>query len=87
MQFNTPWAIAYNSTNNRVYVCDTWNHRIYYYDLTFLDSFGSKGSEAGQFNDPKGISVDRKGNILVADKVNDRIQIFNTSGHYLSSTL
>ncbi|CAI8054460.1 Tripartite motif-containing protein 45 [Geodia barretti] len=23
LQFDTPWAIAYNHTNNRVYVCDT----------------------------------------------------------------
>ena len=28
LQFSTPWAIAYNHTNNRVYVCDAFNHRI-----------------------------------------------------------
>ena len=87
LQFDEPWAIAYNSTNNRVYVCDTYNHRITIlnHDLTFHGSFGSKGSEAGQFNNPDGISVDRKGNVLVADELNNRIQVFDASGHYLSS--
>ena len=87
LQFNEPWAIAYNSTNNRVYVCDTLNHRITIlnHDLTFHGSFGSKGSETGQFNWPEGVSVDRKGNVLVADYLNKRIQVFDASGHYLLS--
>jgi DNA-binding beta-propeller fold protein YncE len=87
LQFNTPYAIAYNHTNNRVYVCDTCNHRITIlnHDLTFHGSFGSKGSEEGQFNKPEGISVDRKGNVLVADHYNNRIQVFDTNGRYLSS--
>ncbi|CAI8057619.1 E3 ubiquitin-protein ligase TRIM71 [Geodia barretti] len=87
LQFNTPWAIAYNHTNNRVYVCDTNNHRITIlnHDLTFHSSFGSKGSEAGQFNKPDGISVSRNGNVLVADFSNNTVQIFDAIGQYLSS--
>ena len=87
LQFNTPWATAYNATNNRVYVCDTYNHRITIlnHDLTFHGSFGSKGSEAGQFYRPSGISVDSKGNVLVADLDNYRLQVFDASGRYLSS--
>ena len=87
LQFYTPWAIAYNDTNNKVYVCDTYNHRITILnlDLTFHGSFGSKGSETGQFNDPHGISVDSRGHVLVADYNNNRIQVFDASGHYLSS--
>ena len=87
LEFDTPWAIAYNSTNNRLYVCDTLNYRITIlnHNLTFCGSFGSKGSGTGQFNMPEGISVDRKGNVLVADRFNDRIQVFDARGHYLSS--
>ena len=87
LQFNTPWAIAYNHTNNRVYVCDTCNNRITIlnHDLTFHGSFGSKGSEVGQLNDPYGISVSRNGNVLVADYINNRVQIFDANGHHLSS--
>ena len=87
LQFRFPWALAYNDTNNRVYVCDTNNNRITIlnHDLTFHGSFGSKGSDAGQFNKPEGISVDSKGNVLVADMRNNRIQVFDESGRYLSS--
>ena len=88
LQFQFPWAIAYNNTNNRVYVCNTGNHRITIlnHDLTvFHDSFGSQGCETGQFNAPRGISVDSKGNVLVADHLNNRIQMFTASGDHLSS--
>ena len=87
LQFNTPFAIAYNNTNNRVYVCDTYNHRITIlnHDLTFHGSFGSHGQEAGQFKFPEEISVDSKGNVLVADHLNNRIQVFTASGRHLSS--
>ena len=87
LQFIAPWAIAYNAINNRVYVCDTKNHRITIlnHDLTFHGSYGSEGSGAGQFNTPSGISVDSKGNVLVADLSNNRIQVFDASGRYLSS--
>ncbi|CAI8055239.1 RING finger protein nhl-1, partial [Geodia barretti] len=87
LQFDTPFAIAYNHTNNRVYVCDTLNHRITIlnHDFTFHGSFGSTGSKAGQFNKPEGISVSRNGNVLVADFSNNRIKILDANGYHLSS--
>ena len=87
LQFHTLFAIAYSEVNNRVYVCDTVNNRITIlnHDLTFHSCFGSKGRDAGQLNMPGGISVDSKGAVLVADHLNNRIQIFDASGHYLSS--
>ena len=87
LQFRTPFAIAYNDTNNKVYVCDTYNHRITILnlDLTFHGSFGSEGSETGKFDKPYGVSVDSRGNVLVADFSNSRIQVFDASGRYLSS--
>ena len=86
LQFQCPWAIAYNHTNNRVYVCDTGNHRITIlnHDLTFHGSFGSNGSEPGQFNTPSGIAVDIKGNVLIADRGN-RVQVFDANGAHLKS--
>ena len=86
LQFKFPWAIAYNGTNNKVYVCDTDNHRITILntDLTFHGSFGCEGSDPGQFNTPISITVDLKGNVLVVDSYNHRIQVFDASGHFLS---
>ena len=87
LHFHTPFSIAHSETNSRVYVCDTVNNRVTILnsDLSFYGSFGSKGREAGQFNMLQGISVDRKGKILVADHLNNRVQIFDASGCYLSS--
>ena len=87
LQFRAAWAIAYNGTNNKVYVCDTINHRITILntDLTFHGSFGCEGSDPGQFNRPYSITVDLKGNVLVADTYNHRIQVFDASGHFLSA--
>ena len=85
--FDTPFAIVYNTTNDRVYVCDTVNNRVMIlnHDLTFHGSFGSKGREEGYFHMPEGISVDSKGSVVVADHLNNRIQVFDANGHYLSS--
>lgn len=46
---------------------------------------GGRGSNRGQFDSPTGIAIDPKGNILVADTNNARIQKFSPTGSYLSS--
>lgn len=45
----------------------------------------NSGSEDGQFKVPLGLTVDSSDNILVADYMNDRIQIFNQSGKFIKS--
>lgn len=47
-------------------------------------SFGSKGTNDGQFNWPIGLAVDSNGNLYVADEYNDRIQEFDSNGNYLN---
>ncbi|HUO09182.1 MAG TPA: hypothetical protein VM008_12820 [Phycisphaerae bacterium] len=53
--------------------------------LTFLSTFGSSGAAAGQFNGPEGITLGSNGNLYVADTENNRVQVFNANGAYLSS--
>ena len=48
-----------------------------------LRSFGTHGSDQGQFDEPCGVAVDCEGNILVADENNNRIQKFTDEGHFL----
>uniref|UniRef100_A0A915PYU1 B box-type domain-containing protein n=1 Tax=Setaria digitata TaxID=48799 RepID=A0A915PYU1_9BILA len=48
-----------------------------------LFSFGSEGSADGQFCRPWGICCDNKGRIVVADRSNNRIQIFDKEGNFL----
>jgi YD repeat-containing protein len=44
---------------------------------------GIKGSGNGQFNAPKGVTVDSSGNVWIADYGNDRIEEFNGKGEYI----
>jgi sugar lactone lactonase YvrE len=46
---------------------------------------GGRGSDKGQFDGPTGIAVDGKGNILVADTNNGRMEKFSPTGTFLST--
>ena len=50
-----------------------------------LRSFGTRGSGQGQFDWPCGVTVDGEGNILVADRLNNRIQKFTAEGQFLTA--
>ena len=45
---------------------------------------GKFGAEEGEFNYPKGLALDKKGNVYVADSLNLRIQVFNRQGEFVS---
>ena len=52
---------------------------------TFSSNFGSTGSGNGQFVEPTGIAVNpRNGNLVVPDEGNNRVEVFNEKGEYLS---
>ncbi|HSS33527.1 MAG TPA: 6-bladed beta-propeller [Solirubrobacterales bacterium] len=50
---------------------------------SYLSTFGSKGSGNGQFSTPGAAAVDSSGNLLVADELNNRVQVFNPAGEYI----
>lgn len=50
-----------------------------------LMSFGPEGQEEGEVSRPWGLCVNREGNILIADRRNNRIQMFNKSGDFLNT--
>lgn len=45
---------------------------------------GGKGPARGQFDSPRGLTIDPAGNILVSDSNNSRIQKFSPTGAFLS---
>ncbi|CAG9127350.1 hypothetical protein JYU34_014238 [Plutella xylostella] len=47
-------------------------------------SFGREGQGEGEVSRPWGLCVDRDGNIIVADRRNNRIQIFSSRGEFRS---
>ena len=61
-----------------VYVTEMNNDRVSIFTTEgkFLRSFGTRGSGQGQFNEPHGITIDKRGLIYVSDHENDRLQVF-----------
>ena len=53
-------------------------------DGTFVTAWGVKGSGPGQMSEPHSIAVDSQGRLFVADRENNRIQIFDQHGTYLT---
>ena len=45
--------------------------------------WGTKGTAPGQFDGPRGIAVDRQGNVYVSEYGNNRIQKFSASGQLI----
>ncbi len=54
-------------------------------DGTFIKAWGTKGAEPGDFNVPHSTAMDSQGRLFVADRSNNRIQIFSQDGEYLDS--
>jgi DNA-binding beta-propeller fold protein YncE len=69
------------------YVADGYaNTRVVKFDKNgkFLFAWGSEGSGPGQFKvQVHDVAIDQQGRVLVADRGNDRIQIFDQRGKYL----
>ena len=71
--------------DNQVYVCDRDNHRIQVFDLdlNFIRSIGSRGKGRGEFDAPYDVKFDTAGNMYVAEWGNARVQVIDSSGHFI----
>ena len=84
-RFTFPQGVAFDPTDGTLLVTDSGNGRIERFSVsanghgTFVTSYGSKGSAAGQFAVPSGIDVSNDGTIWVADTQNNRVQKRNPS--------
>jgi len=77
--------VAWDSAGN-TYISDGYiNSRIAKVDKEgdWLKSWGEPGSGPGQFDTPHSIAVDAHDNVYVADRGNDRIQVFDRDGRFL----
>jgi streptogramin lyase len=89
--FNQPADVAVAS-NGDVFVSDghqgcNCESRIVKFskDGTYVTAWGQKGSGPGDLQDPHCLSIDSKGRLFVCDRRNDRVEIFDQSGHYVDA--
>ena len=79
------WGVAVSSRGN-IIVSEDGGHCLSIVSPCGIKikSFGSLGSNYGQFSHPGGVAVDDEDNILVADYNNNRIQKFTSDGKFSS---
>jgi DNA-binding beta-propeller fold protein YncE len=81
--FNRPADVAWD-LNGNIFIADGYgNSRVVKVDKDgrWMKTWGSRGSEPGQFNILHTIANDAKGNIYVGDRTNRRIQVFDPDGN------
>jgi DNA-binding beta-propeller fold protein YncE len=49
--------------------------------------FGASGEGDGEFNRPTGVAVDQEGTIYVTDFKNDRLQVFDRDGAFITKLI
>jgi len=87
--FNRPTAVI-TAPNGDIYVTDGHggdsNARIMKFtkDGKFIKTWGRKGAGPGEFGELHGIALDSAGRVFVADRGNNRIQIFDAEGKYIT---
>jgi streptogramin lyase len=87
-QFNAPSAVVV-APNGDVFVADghggNTNARIMKFtrDGKLIKTWGHKGSGNGELDIPHALAMDSRGRLFVADRGNNRIQIFDQDGNYL----
>ncbi|KAI8482574.1 hypothetical protein Bbelb_397220 [Branchiostoma belcheri] len=80
-QFNRPTDVAVSG--DRLYVADAWNQRVQVFDLSRWDTGETDGRKGeGQFDLPCFVCVDEKDNIIVAEKDNSRVQVFDKNFNF-----
>ena len=86
--FNRPTAVAIGA-NGDIFVADGHggdsNARIVKFSKSgkFIMTWGKKGTAPGEFDIPHALAFDSQGRLFVADRGNNRIQIFDQNGKFI----
>ncbi len=87
-----PAGVAIDTENRLLYAADTQQDQVLVYDadsFKLLRRIGTGGknhylTSVGDFAAPQGVAVDKDGNLYVADTMNNRVEIFDADGAFVS---
>jgi hypothetical protein len=88
-EFNAPSSVITNA-NGEIFVGDghggNTNARIMKFSKEgkLIKTWGKKGSGPGELDTPHALAMDSQGRLFVADRNNNRIQIFDQEGNYIA---
>jgi peptidylamidoglycolate lyase len=85
LHFDKPTDIAI-AKDGSFYVSDGYgNNRVVKFSAkgNYLFQWGTMGSKEGEFNIPHAITLDSNGSVYVADRENNRIQVFTPNGRFI----
>jgi DNA-binding beta-propeller fold protein YncE len=83
--FNRPAHLAVDKETGDLFVTDGYsNARVHRYDPTgrLITSWGESGTGPGQFNIVHNVVVDEEGLVYIADRENQRVQVFDRDGNF-----
>jgi DNA-binding beta-propeller fold protein YncE len=87
-----PIGAAVDDENRLLYVVDAKASRVAVFDAdsgTFVRFVGKPSDpldpQDGTFSTPLGVAVDDDGNLYVADTLNERVQVFDADGEFVSA--
>ncbi len=83
-QFRQPRNLAISADGERIYVLDSGNNRVQYFDRngSWLGQWDSANGIG--FFEPWGIALDSKGNVYIADTWNNRIVKTDPDGNFIT---
>jgi hypothetical protein len=88
--FRSPAGVV-TAPNGDIFVADGHgsNNRVVKYskDGKFIKAWGKTGYAPGEFRTLHGIAMDKRGRLFIADRSNNRIQIFDQEGKHLGTWL
>jgi DNA-binding beta-propeller fold protein YncE len=88
----SPAGIVLDTANRFVYVVDTQQDQVLVFDadsFKLLRRIGTGGKKhsltgPGDFSLPTNVAVDSQGNVYVTDTLNNRVEIFDADGNFIS---
>ena len=84
--FNHPTA-ASMAADGEIYVSDGYGNSVVHrfsQDGALLQTWGGRGGGSGEFTTPHCVWVDRMDRVYVADRENNRLQVFDRDGAYVA---
>ena len=87
-----PGGVAVDTENRLLYVVDTGNDQVMVFDADtykLLRKIGTSGhkhtlTDPGTFSQPTHVALDGDGNVYVTDTLNNRVEIFDADGQFIS---